>query len=117
MITVKVNGLKEVQAQITSYSLSLEKKADAIVANKVREIVINAKRDAPKDFGRLSGAITAKKNGNADYSMTCDVAYAVYMEFGTKGHYTPQPGIDASEFKAMGEGKTGKGFYDSNCSR
>jgi hypothetical protein len=35
------------------------------------------------------------------------------MEFGTKGHYTPQPGIDASEFKATGEGKTGKGFYDS----
>jgi hypothetical protein len=113
MITVKVNGLKEVQAQIKSYSASLEKKADAIVANNIREMVRNAKRDAPKDFGRMAGAITAKKIKDADWSMTCDVAYAVYMEFGTKGNYRPIPGIDPSEFKATGEGKSGKGFYDS----
>lgn len=112
MITVKVNGLKEVQAQLTSYSKSLENKADAIIANNVREMVRNAKRDAPKDFGRLSGAITAKKNSNADWSMTCEVAYAVYMEFGTKGRYQPIPGIDPSEFKATG-GNSGKGFFDS----
>lgn len=112
MITVKVNGLKEVQAQLMSYPKSLESKADAIVANNVREMVRNAKRDAPKDFGRLSGAITLKKNGIADYSMTCDASYAVYMEFGTKGRYQPIPGIDASEFKSTGR-NSGKGFYDS----
>jgi hypothetical protein len=113
MVTVKINGLKEVQAQIKSYSASLEKKADAIVERNVREMVRNAKKDAPKDFGRLFGAITAKKNGNADWSMVCDVAYAAYLEFGTKGNYRPIPGVDPSEFKSTGSNKSGKGFYDS----
>jgi hypothetical protein len=112
MITVKVNGLKEVEAQLTSYSKSLESKADAIVADNVRQMVINAKRDAPKDFGRIAGATTPKKNANANWSMVCDAFTAVYMEFGTKGNYRPIPGIDASEFKSTG-GNNGKGFFDS----
>lgn len=91
---------------------SLESKADKIVEANVREMVRNAQRDAPKDFGRLKGAITAKRIGTAHWEMVCDAAYAQYLEFGTKGNYKPIPGIDPSEFKSTG-GQTGKGFFDS----
>lgn len=111
-VVVRLTGYEGVSKQINSIASNLEKRADKVVENNVRDMVRNAKRDAPKDFGRLSGAITAKKIGVAHWEMVCDAAYAQYLEFGTKGNYRSIPGVDPSEFKSTGEGKTGKGFYD-----
>lgn len=109
---VKITGYSGLAKQIKDLANSLEKKADKVVELNVREMVRNAKRYAPKDFGRLSGAITAKRISLGHWEMVCDVSYAIYLETGTKGNYEPISGIDPSEFKSTGEGRTGKGFYD-----
>jgi hypothetical protein len=111
--TVKITGLKEVQAQISKFANELPKKADAIVSKGVKQMVESAKQDAAEftDQGLLMGGITEKKNGFADYSMISNASYSPYLEFGTKGNYQPIPGIDASEFK--GKGGDGKGFFEN----
>lgn len=109
--TVKVTGFNGISKQIKSMAASLESKADRIIEVNIREMVRNAQRDAPKDFGRLKGTITAKRIGTAHWEMVCDAAYAQYLEFGTKGNYKPIPGIDPSRFKSTGQGK-GAGFFD-----
>lgn len=111
-VTITINGAKELQAALRNLPKNLAKKADKVIESNVRDMVLNSKQDAPKDFGRLQGAIVAKKNGEVDWSMVCQVDYAVYLEFGTKGNYQPIPGVDPSEFKSKGGG-SGKGFYDS----
>jgi hypothetical protein len=112
-VTFKVNGLKEIQVQIKTYTKELEKRADEIIEDNVRQMVQRAKRDAPKDFGTLQNSITAKKISPSNWAMVAQAAHAVYIEFGTKGRYRPIPGVDPKEFKAPGDKNTGKGFYDS----
>jgi hypothetical protein len=109
--TVKITGLKEVQAQIEKFANELPKKADAIVKSGVYKMAENAKEDVPVDMGAMKGQISVKTNGFADYSMVSNASYSPYLEFGTKGNYQPIPGIDASEFK--GKGGDGKGFFEN----
>jgi hypothetical protein len=109
--TVKITGLKEVQAQIEKFANELPKKADAIVKSGVYKMAANAKEDVPVDMGAMKGQISVKTNGFADYSMVSNASYSPYLEFGTKGNYQPIPGIDASEFK--GKGGDGKGFFEN----
>lgn len=110
MVNVRLTGFQGMAKQVKAIAASLETKADKVIENNVREMVRNAQRDAPKNFGRLKGAITAKRIGLAHWEMVADTVYAQYLEFGTKGNYKPIPGIDPSQFK--GQGGTGKGFYD-----
>jgi hypothetical protein len=111
--SVKITGLKAVQAQVEGFVKTLPKNVDAIVESGVRKMVRDAKADAPKDFGVLAGEITEKKNGFADHSMVSNASYSPYIEFGTKGNYQPIPGIDASEFKGKGSKEGGKGFFEN----
>jgi hypothetical protein len=113
MVTLKINGLKEYQAQIKALPAALEKRGNAIIQNNLLEMARNAKADAPVDMGRLKNAISVKQNKPLDWSLVCQAAYAVYIEFGTKGRYQPIPGVDPSEFKGAGGTEGGKGFYDS----
>jgi len=110
---MKVGGLKEVIAQVKAVRTNLEKKADAVVMKNVQEMTRNAKKDAPKDMGRLAGDITNKKVDSMVWTMIAQSEYAPYLEFGTKRRFKPIPGIDASEFKGTGGKAGGKGFYDN----
>jgi hypothetical protein len=111
-VSVKVTGLKEVQAQVKAFQAKLEKVVDKEVQDTVDKWVKQARRDAPKNYGRLAGDITRKKNGTADHSMVSNASYSPYLEFGTKGNYKPIPGIDASQFKGKGE-KGNLSLYDA----
>lgn len=116
MVTVKVNGLKAVEAKLKAIPANLKGKANQILQNNVLEMAQRAKRDVPVDFGRLKGSITASKGKSTDqlsWSLVAQAAYAPYIEFGTKGRYKPIPGIDPSEFRGTGGKEGGKGFYDS----
>lgn len=107
--TVKITGLKEVQAYVNSVVKNLPKVVDKTVEAGVRNMVRDAKADAPVDMGALKGQITAKKNGDSDWSMVSGATYSAYLEFGTKGHYTPIEGVDASQFRSTGG--DGKDFF------
>lgn len=107
--TLEINGLKEMITRINDEPKALESRLNQVLKSNVNEMVIRARRDAPKDIGRLAGAITAEQRDPLNHAMTCNVEYAPYMEFGTKGKFRAIPGVDASEFK--GSGKKGNGFY------
>lgn len=116
-VKVDLGGLRELKKQIRNIPKLKAKEVDAEIKDAMEIMVRNAKTDAPKDHGGsgLEGGITYDR-GSApllDWVMSSNVFYSVYMEFGTKRRYQPIPGVDPSEFKATGEGKTGKGFYDS----
>lgn len=67
------------------------------------EIKVGAQRDAPKDEGRVSKSISIKKMKGDEFGFEVVVQsnYAAYLEFGTKKHYRPQPGLEdvAAQFK------------------
>jgi hypothetical protein len=111
--SVKITGLKEVQAQIESFTKNLPKNADAIVKSGVNKMARDAKEEVPVDMGAMKGGISVKTNGFADYSLVSNASYSPYIEFGTKGNYQPIPGIDASEFKGKGSKEGGKGFFEN----
>jgi hypothetical protein len=111
--SVKITGLKEVQAQIENFTKNLPKNADAIVKSGVNKMARDAKEEVPVDMGAMKGGISVKTNGFADYSLVSNASYSPYIEFGTKGNYQPIPGIDASEFKGKGSKEGGKGFFEN----
>jgi hypothetical protein len=106
---VKVNGLKEVQAYVNSVVKNFPKVVDKTLEAGVRDMVRDAKADAPVDMGALKGQITAKRNQEGGWSMVSGSSYSAYEEFGTKGNFQPIPGIDASQFR--GSGGEGKDFF------
>jgi hypothetical protein len=109
--TVKITGSKEVQAYIKGIVKTLPKEVDKMLEAGVRNMVRDAKEAASDsvDQGFLKGQITAKKNGELDWSMVSGASYSPFIEFGTKGNYQPIAGIDASQFK--GTGGDGKDFF------
>lgn len=106
---VQITGLKAVQVQFEKLARTLPKNVDAVLSAGVDKMVRDAKADVPVDMGVMKGGITKQKNGEADYSMVSNASYSAYIEFGTKGNYTPIPGVDASEFKGKGD-RDGKFF-------
>jgi hypothetical protein len=106
--TVKISGLNEVQAKVKNIVARLEPKIDQAVARNVDEMVQRGKRDAPKNYGRLSGSIQRSKIASMRHSMVAQAFHAAFLEFGTKGNYRPIPGTEeiAAQFKGQkGEGQ------------
>jgi hypothetical protein len=112
-VTVSIGGLKELQSSIKRLPKKLATEIDAEIEVALNEAVGLAKRDAPSNEANLIRGINAKKEKSLNWTFNSNAYYSVFMEFGTKSKYQPIPGVDPSEFKADGTGKSGKGFYDS----
>jgi hypothetical protein len=112
-VKVDLGGLKDFKIQLRKVVKQKAKEIDAVLEAGVGRMRRGAIRDAPADQATLRSGITYEKTGDLQYTLFSNAFHSVYMEFGTKGNYRPIPGVDPSEFKATGEGKTGKGFYDS----
>lgn len=113
--TLDIKGIDAIQEKLQSASEEKFKEVDAEIEASMKEMVLNAKRDAPKDHGNAGGLVSAITYSRINYlrfEMVCQKAYAAFMEFGTKGHYTPIPGVDASQFRTESN-KTGEGFFDA----
>lgn len=112
-VTVNLGGLKDLKVQLRKVVKEKAKAIDTQLQIATEEMERGAKRDAPADQATLRQGITNRKVSELNWILESNAFYSVYMEFGTKGRYQAIPGVDPSEFKATGEGKTGKGFYDS----
>lgn len=112
-VTVNLGGLKDLKVQLRKVVKEKAKAIDTQLQIATEEMERGAKRDAPADQATLRQGITNRKVSELNWILESNAFYSVYMEFGTKGRYKAIPGVDPSEFKATGEGKTGKGFYDS----
>lgn len=114
MIKVNLNGVKSLQDRLKSIPKILQAEVGAEIRIAAQNMAANAQREAPSGVGNiLKSGISSKKLTPLQYEVTSNAHYSAYVEFGTKGRYKPQPGVDASNFKSSGAGKTGKGFYDA----
>lgn len=101
MFKVKVTGLAGLKAEFASMAKELPDIVSGELETMSQEWVKLAKTDAPADQGALRGAITYYPAGPMKYEIVAQKFYAPFMEFGTKGKYTPIPGTEAiaAEFK------------------
>lgn len=94
----------------------LTKEVRHIVENGSKTFVRNAKRDAPIDVAFLKNNISYYpiKGGKVNFEIVSGAKYSPYIEFGTKGKFSPYPGTEqyAAEFKGKGEGTIDEFFLN-----
>lgn len=114
MFKVQLKGFRELKALVKSSEKGLHNAVSGEIEDGAKKWVGYAKRDAPKNLGRLAGAIGYAKSGNLSFDVFVAVKYAAYMEFGTKGNYQPIPGTEeiAAQAKGKGTGSIDE-FFDS----
>lgn len=101
MFKVTVTGLAGLKAEFASIAKELPNIVSGELETMAQEWVKLAKTDAPADQAALRGAITYYPKPPLAYEIVAQKFYAPFMEFGTKGKYTPIPGTEniAAQFK------------------
>lgn len=104
-----VKGVAETIAKIQAFGKQYEKLINAEVEATAIQIETDAKKLAPKNFGKLTQSISHKKIKDFRWKVTVNEVYGAYMEFGTGTKVkVPSEFADiASQFK----GKKGKGTW------
>lgn len=83
MVSKGVKGVNETIAKLTSFGKDVEKQIDAEIEATVFFIEAEAKKLAPKNFGKLAQSISHAKVKNLTWKVTVNEIYGAYMEFGT----------------------------------
>jgi HK97 gp10 family phage protein len=102
-------GLKNA-ADVIDQIKKFGKDAEKIIAAETEAIAIqmvsDAKRLAPKNFGKLAQSISYRKIKEFDYEITINAEYGAYLEFGTgtKVQIPPEFADMAASFKGKGRG-------------
>lgn len=101
MFNVSVKGLNEFKRDIAVAASKIKEVVSAEVQAAGAEFVSGARRDAPVDQGALKGSISYYMDGDLSAVIVAQKFYAPFIEFGTKGKYTPIPGTEdiAASFK------------------
>lgn len=101
MFNVTVKGLEGFKRDIVTAAKQVREIVSAEVDAAGAEFVSGARRDAPVDQGALRGAITYYMENDLSAVIVAQKFYAPFIEFGTKGKYTPIPGTEsiAAAFK------------------
>lgn len=108
MFKVSISGLPGLQKQFTSAVESIKEDLSKEFQAMGQDWVAGAVKDAPVDQGALKGAISFKQSethtagsSSIGIEIVAQKFYAPFMEFGTKGKYTPIPGTEAiaAQFK------------------
>ena len=105
MVKVKLVGFKQFENLLKQAPERLKTELEGevkLAAENYRDLAV---KDAPKNTGTagLSGSITVKNTNQLTWEVVVGAKYAPYMEFGTKGKFTPIPGVNSSPYM----GKTG----------
>lgn len=112
MVKVNLLGYKQFQDILTKAPDKLKKRIGAEIQFAGEHWVELAVKDAPGDTGFLKKYIYKKELTPLSVEVVSASEYSAPMEFGTKGKFTPIPGIDSSEFKGKPEG-TWKDFVNN----
>lgn len=78
-----IKGVDQVIRELRSYGKDMEKLIDAETNDVALQIEADAKRLAPKNFGKLAQSISKEKIKESQYRISTQEMYAGYMEFGT----------------------------------
>lgn len=114
MATVK--GISEVTKELRKFGADIQKLIDAETEDIANQISGDAKKLAPKNFGKLAQSISSEKAEGGQYRITVNQRYGAYMEFGTgtKVKVPAEFQEIASQFKGTGRGPQlqGQSFDD-----
>ncbi len=116
-LTLTIKGLGKADLEIKNFTKEIEKQVNNEFFDFGQSVVNDAKKAAPVDEGRLRQSISFSKE-NLKVSVSANVDYAAYIEFGTKkfaAKYVSTLPADwqtyASTFKGKGGGGFTKFFY------
>lgn len=103
MAKESIKGVNEVIKELRAIGKDMEKLIDAETNDIAKQIEGDAKKLAPKNFGKLAQSISSEKVKESQYKVSTQEFYAGYMEFGT-GTKVNIP----AEFKDMAASFKGK---------
>lgn len=83
MAKESIKGIDQVIKELRSYGKDIEKLIDAETNDIAKQIEGDAKKMAPKNFGKLAQSISSEKVKMSNYKISTQEFYAGYMEFGT----------------------------------
>jgi len=104
MASKGVKGVSETIAKLQGFGKDVEKQINAEIEATAFQIEADAKKLAPKNFGKLAQSISHAKVKNLVWRVTVNEIYGAYMEFGT-GAKVKVP----AEFAEMAKQFQGKG--------
>jgi HK97 gp10 family phage protein len=104
-----IKGISETIKELRAFGKDIEKLIDAETNDIANQIESDAKKLAPKNFGKLAQSISSSKVKESNYKITVNEIYGAYMEFGTgtKVRVPAEMQSIASQFKGGGK----KGSY------
>ena len=83
MASKGINGISQVISDLRNISKDVEKLIDSETEAIAFQIESDAKKLAPKNFGKLAQSISKEKIKDSYYKVTVNEFYGAYMEFGT----------------------------------
>ena len=109
MVTVNLIGFMEFADRLKVAPAKIQNEVSQEVIEAGNDFVRRAKRDAPVDEGQLRAGISSLPIDKFTVEVVSAAFHSPFIEFGTRGKYQAQEGIDASQFKGLkGQG----GFYE-----
>lgn len=78
-----VKGINETIRELRKFGKDFEKQIDAVTEDTANAVAGNAKKLAPKNFGKLAQSIATQKVKTSLHKVTVNELYGAYMEFGT----------------------------------
>lgn len=110
LIKANVIGLDQLKARIQNATKETQTLVDAELEAAAMNFVGLAKKDLASqggDRGTLLRSITYNKKADLQYTVSANVFYAPFIEFGTKNKFNPYPGTE--EFASQYKGAKGSG--------
>lgn len=110
LIKVNIIGLDKLNARIQNASKEMQTIVDAELQAAAMNFVALAKKDLASqggDRGTLLRSISYNKSADLQYTVSANVFYAPFIEFGTKSKFNPYPGTE--EFASQYKGVKGSG--------
>ena len=105
MGSVTIKGLSSTISELRKFGEKAEKLINAETQSTAFNIEEDAKKRAPKNFGKLAQSISHLKVKPALYKVTVNELYGAYMEFGTGKKFKPHPDPEWNNIAKSFKGK------------
>ena len=100
-----VKGINETIRELRKFGKDAIELINAETEDAANDISGNAKKLAPKNFGKLAQSISTKKEKESLYSVRVNEMYGAYVEFGTGAKFKPIADKEFSDIAATFKGK------------
>lgn len=104
-----IRGVREVISELQNFGKDIEKKINLEIEAIAIQVESDAKKMAPKNFGKLAQSISHSKVKDLVWKVTVNEVYGAYMEFGT-GTKVKVP-AEFAEIAKEFQGKKSKGNW------